>query len=109
MKRRYILAPQAIRDLLANRVESVIRSKFVYLSEFPQAGHRRYDLTTADVRFFSIIRDAFFLSRSADARYWRAHRGWSAAARRFENDFMANFMSCLPGFHSWSCYFIGFG
>lgn len=53
MKRRYILAPQAGRDLVAiwrylkkessedtaDRVESVIRSKFVYLAEFPHAGH----------------------------------------------------------------------
>ena len=50
MKRRYILAPQAARDLVqiwryikkessretAARVESVIRSKFVYRAEFPQ-------------------------------------------------------------------------
>ena len=68
MKRRYILAPQAARDLVAiwrylkkesseetaDRVESVIRNKFVYLAEFPHGGHRRYDLTTADVRFFSV-------------------------------------------------------
>jgi plasmid stabilization system protein ParE len=52
MKRRYILAPQAARDLVqiwryitkessqqtADRVESVIRSKFVYLADFPQGG-----------------------------------------------------------------------
>ena len=53
MKRRYILAPQAAGDLVqiwryvkkesshetADRVESVIRSKFVYLADFPQGGH----------------------------------------------------------------------
>jgi plasmid stabilization system protein ParE len=38
----------------ADRVESVIRSKFVYLSEVPGGGHRRQDLTSADVRFFSV-------------------------------------------------------
>lgn len=68
MKRRYILAPQAARDLVeiwrylkkessegaADRLESVIRSKFVYLSEFPGGGHRREDLTSAHVRFFSV-------------------------------------------------------
>jgi plasmid stabilization system protein ParE len=68
MKRRYILAPQAARDLVdiwhyiqhessletANRVESVIRSKFAYLADFPNAGHWRRDLTDAPVRFFSV-------------------------------------------------------
>jgi plasmid stabilization system protein ParE len=53
MKRRYILAPQAARDLVeiwryirqessretADRVESVIRGKFVYLARFPGVGH----------------------------------------------------------------------
>jgi len=68
MKRRYILAPQAARDLVAiwryikkessqetaDRVESVIRSKFLYLAEFPNGGHWRRDLTEAAVRFFSV-------------------------------------------------------
>ena len=68
MKRRYILAPQAARDLVqiwqyikkessqqtADRVESVIRSKFVYLADFPQGGHWRRDLTAAEVRFLAV-------------------------------------------------------
>jgi plasmid stabilization system protein ParE len=68
MKRRYILAPQAARDLVhiwryirdestqqtADRVESVIRSKFIYLADFPNGGHWRRDLTAAHVRFFSV-------------------------------------------------------
>jgi antitoxin ParD1/3/4 len=68
MKRRYILARQAARDLAgiwryikkessqeaADRVESVIRSKFAYLAEFPNAGHWRRDLTRAEVRFFHV-------------------------------------------------------
>jgi plasmid stabilization system protein ParE len=68
MSRRYILAPQAARDLVqiwgyiknassrqtADRVEAVIRSKFVYLADFPQGGHWRRDLTTADVRFLAV-------------------------------------------------------
>ncbi|HEY6988225.1 MAG TPA: type II toxin-antitoxin system RelE/ParE family toxin [Bryobacteraceae bacterium] len=68
MKRRYVLAPQAARDLVdiwrypkresseetADRVESVIRSKFAYLAAFPNGGHWRRDLTSADVRFFSV-------------------------------------------------------
>jgi plasmid stabilization system protein ParE len=67
MKRRYILAPQAARDLVqiwryikkessqetADRVESVIRGKFAYLADFPQGGHWRRDLTTAEVRFLA--------------------------------------------------------
>lgn len=65
---RYVLAPQAARDLVeilryltneggtdtADRVEAVIRSKFGYLAEFPGGGHRREDLTSQDVRFFSV-------------------------------------------------------
>ncbi len=68
MTRRYFLAPQAARDLIqiwryikrevsleaADRVESAIRAKCVYLASFPDTGHRRHDLTVADVRFFSV-------------------------------------------------------
>jgi plasmid stabilization system protein ParE len=68
MKRRFVLAPEAARDLVsiwrylkresgqetADRAESVIRSKFPYLAQFPGAGHRRRDLTEAKVRFFSV-------------------------------------------------------
>ncbi len=68
MKRRYVLAPQAARDLAqiwrylkkesdretADRIESVIRGKFTYLADFPGAGHWRHDLTSADVRFYSV-------------------------------------------------------
>jgi plasmid stabilization system protein ParE len=55
MKRRYILAPEAARDLVsiwkylkaengesvADRVESVIREKLVFLADHPGAGHTR--------------------------------------------------------------------
>jgi plasmid stabilization system protein ParE len=65
MRPRYILAPQAARDLVqiwryikkegsketAAQVESVIRDKFAYLAEFPGGGHWRRDLTDAEVRF----------------------------------------------------------
>ena len=68
MKRRYILAPQAARDLVdiwryikkessretADSVQSAIRSKFAYLAECPGGGHSRPDLTTAAVRFFPV-------------------------------------------------------
>ena len=68
MTPRYLLAPQAARDLVsiwryirgqsneetADRVESVIRSKFIYLADFPNGGHWRRDLTSAEVRFFSV-------------------------------------------------------
>jgi plasmid stabilization system protein ParE len=67
-RRRYVLAPQAARDLVAiwrylnkeagqetaNRVEGVIREKFVQLASFPGAGHQRSDLTDAPVRFFLV-------------------------------------------------------
>jgi plasmid stabilization system protein ParE len=68
VKRRYILAPEAARDLVqiwrylkqessedtADRVESVIRSKFIALADSPHIGHWRRDLTTAEVRFFLV-------------------------------------------------------
>jgi plasmid stabilization system protein ParE len=68
MKQGYVVAPQAARDLVdiwrylvkesseetADRVESVIRNKFTYRADFPNGGHWRRDLTTADVRFFSV-------------------------------------------------------
>jgi plasmid stabilization system protein ParE len=68
MSRRYILAPQAARDLVgiwryirkessqetADRVGSAIRSKFAYLADFPQGGHSRRDLTDAEVRFLAV-------------------------------------------------------
>jgi plasmid stabilization system protein ParE len=62
MKRRYILAPEAARDLVqiwrylkkesnqetADMVESVVRSKIVYVADFPHAaGHWRPDFTSA--------------------------------------------------------------
>ena len=69
MKRRYILAPEAARDLAAiwryikkessqetaDGVESVIWDKIAALADAPGAGHRRNDLTSADVRFFAGI------------------------------------------------------
>ena len=68
MKRRYILAPQAARDLVeiwryirnessqrtAGRVESVIRGKFAYLADFPNGEHCWRDLTAAEVRFLAV-------------------------------------------------------
>ncbi|MFZ0961634.1 MAG: type II toxin-antitoxin system RelE/ParE family toxin [Terriglobia bacterium] len=68
MKRRFTLAPEAARDLVeiwrylekeagqetADRAESVIRSKFAHLANFPGAGHWRRDLTATEVRFFPV-------------------------------------------------------
>lgn len=68
MKARYILAPEAARDLVqiwryvkkesgrarADQIEADIRSRCVFLAEFPGAGHTREDLTAIDVRFLSI-------------------------------------------------------
>ena len=67
MKRRYIPAPEAL-DLvqiwryikknaglgMANRVESVIREKIVYLAGSPGGGHWHKDLTDEPVKFFPI-------------------------------------------------------
>jgi len=68
MKRRYVLAPAAARDLveiwryiekkssreMADRVESVIRDKIVFLAENSGSGHSRKDLTDEPVKFFSV-------------------------------------------------------
>jgi len=68
MKPRYVVAPEAARDLVeiwsylkqnaseerAERVESVIRQRIVFLSENPGAGHLRPDLTNCDVKFFPV-------------------------------------------------------
>ena len=68
MKRCYVLAPEAALDLLeiwkylkngagiqvADRVESVIREKIVYLAENTEAGHSRKDLTDEQVKFVSV-------------------------------------------------------
>jgi plasmid stabilization system protein ParE len=68
VSRRYVLAPEAASDLVqiwryvkkqssiavADRVESVIREKIVFLAGSPGAGHWRKNLTDEAVRFFPI-------------------------------------------------------
>ena len=68
MRRRYILAPEAALDFvqiwryiksnadieMADRFESVVREKFLYLAKFPGGGHWRKDLTTERVKFLPI-------------------------------------------------------
>ena len=68
MSVRYVLAPQAAIDLveiwryikeqsslvIADRVETTIREKFAFLAQSPGGGHRRKDLTDADVKFFPV-------------------------------------------------------
>jgi len=68
MSRRYALAPEAALDLvqiwryikresnieIANRVESVIRERFVFLAKSPNAGHWRKDITEDEVKFFPV-------------------------------------------------------
>jgi toxin ParE1/3/4 len=68
MSVRYVLAPQAATDLveiwryireqsslvIADRVETAIREKFAFLAQTPGVGHRRKDLTDADVKFFPV-------------------------------------------------------
>ena len=68
MSASYVLAPQAAQDLveiwrfiktqtsleMADRVESVIRSRLVFLARNPGTGHWRKDLTSKYVRFFSV-------------------------------------------------------
>ena len=68
MKARYVVAPEAARDLVqiwdyvarhtsraaADQVESVILQKLTFLSQNPGVGHARKDLTEADVKFFAV-------------------------------------------------------
>ena len=68
MKPLYVLAPQAVLDLVeiwsyirehstpatANRVESVILEKVAFLAQTPEAGHRRPNLTNENVKFFPV-------------------------------------------------------
>ena len=68
MSVHYVLAPQAAVDLveiwryikeqtsvaIADRVESAIRDRMVFLAGTPGAGHRRKDLTEQDVKFFPV-------------------------------------------------------
>jgi toxin ParE1/3/4 len=68
MSARYVLAPQAALDFveiwhyikeqtnvtIANRVESTIRERIVFLAGNSGAGHSRKDLTDAEVRFFPV-------------------------------------------------------
>lgn len=68
MSVRYVLAPEAARDLfqiwryikqqssveMAERVESVIREKIALLAQNPSAGHWRRNLTSEAVRFFPV-------------------------------------------------------
>ena len=68
MKGRYVLAPEAAFDLvqiwrylkkqgsstIADRGESVIRDKVVFLAANPGAGHWRKNLTDAAVKFFPV-------------------------------------------------------
>lgn len=68
MTGRYVLAPEAALDLVqiwryikkqssvevADRVESVIRDKILFLAGSPGAGHWRKNLTDETVRFFPV-------------------------------------------------------
>jgi plasmid stabilization system protein ParE len=68
MKPRFVLSPEALEDLasiwdymgaqssveIADRVESVIRDRILFLARNPQAGHQRKDLTDLPVRFFPV-------------------------------------------------------
>lgn len=68
MSGRYVLAPEAALDLaqiwryikkqsgvsVADRVESVIREKVVFLARTPGAGHWNENLTDEPVKFFPV-------------------------------------------------------
>jgi plasmid stabilization system protein ParE len=91
MSARYNLAPQAAIDLFeiwqyikeqtsattADRVESGIRERIVFLAGTPEAGHHRKDLTDKDVKFFSglLLFDRLSAHDSASAN--RFHSSWT--------------------------------
>jgi toxin ParE1/3/4 len=68
MSVRYVLAPEAALDLVqiwryikkqssvavADRVESAIRDRIVFLARTPGAGHRGKNLTDEAVKFFPV-------------------------------------------------------
>lgn len=68
MRSGYVLAPEAAFDLvevwryinkqssieMANRVESVIRERIIFLAKTPGAGHWRKNLTDEPVKFFPV-------------------------------------------------------
>jgi|SRR5208283_787935 len=68
MKARYALAPQAAADLaqiwryikdqssieMADHVEFIIREKLAFLTQTPEAGHHRGNLTDQNVKFFPV-------------------------------------------------------
>ena len=68
MNSRYILSPRAARalvdiwryikkqssEVVADRVESVIRDRITFLAGNPNAGHKRMDLTAENVKFFTV-------------------------------------------------------
>ncbi len=68
MKERYVLAPEAVADLveiwryimkqssieMANHVESVIRDRIAFLASHPGAGHWRKNLTDRAVKFLPV-------------------------------------------------------
>jgi|SRR5580698_627787 toxin ParE1/3/4 len=68
MRVRYVLAPEAALDLvqiwryikkqssteMADRVESVIKDRIIFLAKMSNAGHARTDLTGEAVRFFPV-------------------------------------------------------
>jgi len=68
MTPRYVLSLQAAEDLfeiweyvkeqadaaIADRVEKAILERITFLSAAPGLGHRRHDITSEDVKFFSV-------------------------------------------------------
>ena len=68
MKPRFVLSPEAADDLvdiwqyikeqssaeMADRVESVVRERILFLGRNPRAGHWRKNLTDLRVRFFPV-------------------------------------------------------
>jgi|ERR1700722_275444 len=84
MSVRYVLAPEAALDLvqiwryigkqssiqMADRVESVILDKIIFLARSPGAGHWRKDLTNQAVKFFPATLTSSSIDPTQDLCRW---------------------------------------
>jgi len=95
MSVRYVLAPAAALDLVriwryikkqssvtvADRVESVIRNRIVFLARTPGAGHWNKDLTDEAVRFFPVYSYLIVYRPETKAIASCLHSSWASKRR----------------------------
>ena len=81
--KRYLVAPEAEDDLrqiwryllgqaglaIANRIQDELMDAFEDLADLPGKGHRRSDLTSRDVLFFSVYQ---YMMCTGEVHCWRS-------------------------------------